>query len=97
MFDKIFKPNATQDKIYNEAAKTIVKGKTNYFISPSSFCPSFVNTELFLLFSIFNENVYCDKCKVFTSSLLKISYLILFSFLNTTNVLYNVMISKYKF
>ncbi|GFV53732.1 kinesin heavy chain [Trichonephila clavipes] len=25
MFDKIFKPNATQDKVYNEAAKAIVK------------------------------------------------------------------------
>lgn len=26
MFDKIFKPNATQEKVYNEAAKSIVKG-----------------------------------------------------------------------
>jgi len=28
MFDKIFKPNATQEKVYNEAAKSIVKGKS---------------------------------------------------------------------
>lgn len=26
MFDKVFKPNASQDKVYNEAAKSIVKG-----------------------------------------------------------------------
>lgn len=24
LFDKVFKPNATQDKVYNEAAKSIV-------------------------------------------------------------------------
>lgn len=24
MFDKVFKPNATQEKVYNEAAKSIV-------------------------------------------------------------------------
>lgn len=27
MYDKIFKPNATQEKVYSEAAKAIVKGK----------------------------------------------------------------------
>lgn len=26
MFDKVFKPNASQEKVYNEAAKSIVKG-----------------------------------------------------------------------
>lgn len=25
LFDKVFKPNATQEKIYNESAKTIVR------------------------------------------------------------------------
>ena len=34
MFDKVFKPNASQEKVYNEAAKSIVKGKLidNIFI-----------------------------------------------------------------
>lgn len=27
MFDKVFKPNASQEKVYNEAAKSIVKGE----------------------------------------------------------------------
>ena len=27
MFDKVIKPNATQEKVYNDAARTIVKGK----------------------------------------------------------------------
>ena len=26
MFDRVFKPNASQEKVYNEAAKSIVKG-----------------------------------------------------------------------
>jgi hypothetical protein len=29
MFDKVFKPNASQEKVYNEAAKSIVKGISN--------------------------------------------------------------------
>lgn len=29
MFDKVFKPNASQEKVYNEAAKSIVKGDDN--------------------------------------------------------------------
>lgn len=28
MFDKVFKPNASQEKVYNEAAKSIVKGNS---------------------------------------------------------------------
>jgi hypothetical protein len=27
LFDKVFKPNATQEKVYDEAAKSIVSGK----------------------------------------------------------------------
>ena len=27
MFDKVIKPNASQEKVYNDAARTIVKGK----------------------------------------------------------------------
>ena len=27
LFDKVFKPNASQEKVYNEAARTIVAGK----------------------------------------------------------------------
>lgn len=29
MFDRVFKPNASQEKVYNEAAKSIVKGKSH--------------------------------------------------------------------
>ena len=31
MFDKVFKPNASQEKVYNEAAKSIVKGNSFVF------------------------------------------------------------------
>jgi len=27
LFDKVFKPSATQEKVYNEAAKSIVSGE----------------------------------------------------------------------
>lgn len=27
LFDKVFKPNASQDKVYGDAAKSIVSGK----------------------------------------------------------------------
>lgn len=29
VFDKVFKPNATQEKVYDDAAKSIVKGREN--------------------------------------------------------------------
>lgn len=32
MFDKVFKPNASQEKVYNEAAKSIVKGEYSLVI-----------------------------------------------------------------
>ena len=32
MFDKVFKPNASQEKVYNEAAKSIVKGMFIKFV-----------------------------------------------------------------
>lgn len=41
VFDKVFKPNASQEKIYNEAAKSIVKGVYLEHWSGAcfSFCP----------------------------------------------------------
>ena len=51
MFDKIFKPNATQEKVYNEAAKSIVKGNI-YYCWYSSYCdtiyPYFVATDVLM-------------------------------------------------
>lgn len=35
LFDKVFKPNASQEKVYNEAAKSIVSGKFCFIISLS--------------------------------------------------------------
>jgi len=33
LFDKVFKPNASQEKVYNEAAKSIVSGEwACYFV-----------------------------------------------------------------
>ena len=37
MFDKVFKPNASQEKVYNEAAKSIVKGKLIDYIFIKAF------------------------------------------------------------
>ena len=30
LFDKVFKPNASQEKVYNEAAKSIVSGQFTF-------------------------------------------------------------------
>ena len=39
MFDKVLKPNVTQDQVYGSAAKNIVKGKNKfeYFIRKHFF------------------------------------------------------------
>lgn len=35
MFDKVFKPNASQEKVYSDAAKAIVKGRARLlFVAP---------------------------------------------------------------
>lgn len=43
MFDKVFKPNASQDKVYGDAAKSIVSGN-NYL--------NILNTWLFIYNSL---------------------------------------------
>lgn len=42
VYDKVFKPNATQEKVYNEAAKVIVKGmwRRVFFAAPPLALPA---------------------------------------------------------
>ena len=46
MFDKVFKPNASQEKVYNEAAKSIVKGKVLNISGFKSFIGSRVKIDI---------------------------------------------------